>query len=93
MQSFSRTYCNRCDAITAHDIYISEKEYLHSLCTSCGKDVASDSEVSHQSGTAEKHCSRCERITEHIRYTSKRNYPHWFCCSCGKDVAGASAEL
>lgn len=73
MQGFSRTYCSSCKAITPHDIYISEREYLYLLCNNCGKDVASDSEVSHQSGAAEKYCSRCERITEHIRYTSKRN--------------------
>ncbi len=90
MNGFKFTYCSSCNTNTAHDIYISANNYLHSLCAECGKDVASNARMGYDNGSATKDCSHCSRVTEHIRYVSENSYIHWFCCSCGKDISSNS---
>jgi len=90
MPGFTSTYCIRCNNETVHDIYISEGGYLHSLCTNCGKDSSSGSEVGNISGEASKQCLKCGRTTEHLRYVSTGGYIHWFCCSCGHDISSSA---
>lgn len=92
MAGFKYTHCSRCGQNTAHDIYISEGGYLHSLCTDCGKDVDSSSRVGELNGSSTKNCLKCDATTEHIRYISEGGYIHWFCCSCGKDIDSGSRE-
>ena len=88
MSGFKFTYCTNCESQTAHDIYISDGDHLHSLCTDCGKDVPSRAEVDTINGEGNKYCENCETNTEHLRYISSGGYIHWFCCSCGKDIVG-----
>jgi hypothetical protein len=90
MPGFKISYCERCRKTSAHDIYISEGGYLHSLCTDCGKDCSSGAQYDNINGDAEKYCDSCRINTSHIRYISTGGYIHWFCCSCGKDISSDS---
>lgn len=86
------TYCRRCGKEQVHEIYISSGGYLHSLCTECGKDVRSSSEVKKTTASMTKHCGSEDDSRHHIRYISTGGYIHWFCCTCGKDIR-SSAEV
>jgi len=84
---FKMTNCPYCGKVTAHDIFTSKANYLHSLCVDCGKDVYAKANFGSFNGEATKNCSYCNKTTEHIRYISEKGYVHWWCCSCGRDIS------
>ena len=86
MPDMITTYCRRCRKEQLHEIYKSSGEYLHSLCTECGKDVRSDARVKRVTSNMTRHCGSEDASRHHIRYISTGGYIHWFCCTCGKDV-------
>lgn len=86
MADMITTYCRRCGKEQLHEIYKSSGGYLHSLCTECGKDVCSDTEVKRVTSNMMRQCGSEYASRHHIRYISTGGYIHWFCCTCGKDV-------
>lgn len=92
MAGFKFTWCGRCGADSAHDLYTDSNGYLHSMCTNCGRDVSSNSRLDHISGEGTKTCSKCDTNTEHLRYIDSNGYVHWFCCSCGRDISSSARE-
>lgn len=92
MADLKLSYCQSCKIIALQDIYISEGNFLHSLCTNCGKDVESSKRICSQNVNANKECTYCKNNTEHVRYLDEGGFIHWFCCSCGKDIESNKRE-
>ena len=90
MSEIKYIYCPVCKKQTAHDIYISESGYLHSLCIRCGKDFESRSKVKKICLYTTLECPSEKGDRLHAKYLDLRGYIHWFCLSCGRDIESRS---
>jgi hypothetical protein len=80
-------YCQRCGKNQVCEIYLGSGNYLHSLCSGCGRDVSSQVEVREIISGMILPCKAEGRLRRHIRYLSRKGNIHYFCCTCGRDVS------